>query len=98
MLIDREIYRILQAGNLEIMDEMESMSEHVEVMSEQLESLVQQHTTDGNITTGSFDNPAHNCSHIKHNHPNSYSGTTNSIQRRGVYRGECQSDFLFHSN
>ena len=50
-----------------------------ETMNERLEELVQSNVNCCNATTGSFHNPAHNCSHIAHEHPDATSGRKNNV-------------------
>ena len=69
---------------LEMMNDQ--MAERLEVIDDRLETLgdiVEQQQIAGqcsNAMTGSFHNPAHNCSHIALLHPNATSGRGNHCQ------------------
>ena len=55
-------------GRLDVVNER---LEHLENCVEEIKSTAGQCCND---STGSFLNPAHNCSHILHDHPGSHSG------------------------
>ena len=56
---------------METNEQLESLKSSVD----QLQGAVEQLQEDGcNVMTGSFHNPAHNCSHIVYNNPNATSG------------------------
>ena len=60
---------------------------------DQLQGAVEQLQEDGcNDMTGSFHNPAHNCSHIAQNNPNATSGTCMIVcAYQKYYHSLCQS-------
>lgn len=60
----------------EQLEKLDTIDEKLEDINKQLESLNEHDGQCCNMRIGSFHNPAHNCSHIAHEHTNISSGTT----------------------
>ena len=77
MNLDEEVAHCF--SDKEIQQTLEAMNEEMVKRLDSLEDTMAQQNTTGECpmeTTGSFLNPADNCSHILHNHPQSTSGMT----------------------
>ena len=68
--LDKEIQKQLEVLQATTNERLEELADTVEQSNEKC----------CNATTGSFHNPAHNCSHIAHEHPDATSGRNNDVR------------------